>query len=171
METVVKKEPLCQCRRCNSHGFNPWFGMTPWRREWQPTPVFLPWEFPVRGAWWATVHRVAKSQAWMKRLSTQAALSFKPSRGIQLHGPLPTPVTGGSRITEGQATLTLLVLARSCIQTTPFWSKPTSHWGRKSSVFTNHPLQNKLPRWSYYSFMYPQSVRNAWHTDALKCLD
>ena len=23
-------------------GFNPWFGKIPWRREWQPTPVFLP---------------------------------------------------------------------------------------------------------------------------------
>ena len=25
-------------------GFNPWFGKIPWRREWQPTPVFLPGE-------------------------------------------------------------------------------------------------------------------------------
>ena len=24
--------------------FNPWFGNIPWRREWQPTPVFLPGE-------------------------------------------------------------------------------------------------------------------------------
>ena len=32
------KEPTCNARR---HGFNPWFGNTPWRRAWQPTPVFL----------------------------------------------------------------------------------------------------------------------------------
>ena len=25
--------------------FDPWFGKIPWRREWQPTPVFLPGEF------------------------------------------------------------------------------------------------------------------------------
>ena len=25
-------------------GFNPWVGEIPWRREWQPTPVFLPGE-------------------------------------------------------------------------------------------------------------------------------
>ena len=31
------KESVCQCRRC---GFDPWVG--PWRRNWQPTPVFLP---------------------------------------------------------------------------------------------------------------------------------
>ena len=28
-----------QCRR---PGFNAWVGKMPWRREWQPTPVFLP---------------------------------------------------------------------------------------------------------------------------------
>ena len=37
-------------------------GKIPWRREWQPTPVFLPGESLDRGAWWATVHGVAKSQ-------------------------------------------------------------------------------------------------------------
>ena len=33
------KEPTCQCRR---HRFNPWVRKIPWRRKWQPTPVFLP---------------------------------------------------------------------------------------------------------------------------------
>ena len=33
------KEPACQCRR---HGFDSWVGKMPWRREWLPTPVFLP---------------------------------------------------------------------------------------------------------------------------------
>ena len=28
-----------QCKRC---GFSPWSGKIPWRRKWQPTPVFLP---------------------------------------------------------------------------------------------------------------------------------
>ena len=32
------KESACQCRRC---GFDPWVGKIPWRRERQPTPVFL----------------------------------------------------------------------------------------------------------------------------------
>ena len=36
------KESSCQCRR---HGFDPWVGKIPWRRAWQPTPVFLPGEF------------------------------------------------------------------------------------------------------------------------------
>ena len=35
------KESSCQYRR---HGFDPWVGKIPWRRAWQPTPVFLPGE-------------------------------------------------------------------------------------------------------------------------------
>ena len=44
------KEPACQCRHKRHkrthkrHGFNPWVGKIPWRRKWQPTPVFLPGE-------------------------------------------------------------------------------------------------------------------------------
>ena len=33
------KEFACQCERC---GFSPWVRKIPWRRKWQPTPVFLP---------------------------------------------------------------------------------------------------------------------------------
>ena len=29
------------CLQCKRHGFDPWFGKIPWRRAWQPTPVFL----------------------------------------------------------------------------------------------------------------------------------
>ena len=42
--------------QCGRPGFNPWVGKIPWRREWQPTLLFLPGEFHDRGAWWATVH-------------------------------------------------------------------------------------------------------------------
>ena len=38
------KEPACQCRRLKRQGFCPWAGKIPWRRAWQPTPVFLPEE-------------------------------------------------------------------------------------------------------------------------------
>ena len=33
------KESTCQCRR---HEFDLWVGKIPWRKKWQPTPVFLP---------------------------------------------------------------------------------------------------------------------------------
>ena len=38
------KEPACQRKICKRHGFNPWVRKIPWRRKWQPTPVFLPGE-------------------------------------------------------------------------------------------------------------------------------
>ena len=38
------KEPACQCRRHKRCGFDHWAGKIPWRKIWQPTPVFLPRE-------------------------------------------------------------------------------------------------------------------------------
>ena len=38
------KEPTYQCGGCQRCGFNPRVGKIPWRRAWQPTPVFLPRE-------------------------------------------------------------------------------------------------------------------------------
>ena len=38
------KEPACQCRRCKRLKFDSLVGKMPWRRAWQPTPVFLPGE-------------------------------------------------------------------------------------------------------------------------------
>ena len=39
------KEPTCHFRRHKRYEFDPWVGKIPWRRTWQPTPVFLPGEF------------------------------------------------------------------------------------------------------------------------------
>ena len=33
------EESACQCRR---RGLDPWVKKSPWRRKWQPTPVFVP---------------------------------------------------------------------------------------------------------------------------------
>ena len=38
------KEHACKCRRQRRPGFHPWVRKIPWRRAWQPTPVFLPGE-------------------------------------------------------------------------------------------------------------------------------
>ena len=39
---LSSKEPACQGR---GHRFHPWVGKIPWRKKWQPTPVFLPGKF------------------------------------------------------------------------------------------------------------------------------
>ena len=66
------KEAAWQCRRHKRCRFNSWVGKIPWRREWQrrrewqPTPVFLPGDPMDRRVWRATVHGVAQSQIWLK---------------------------------------------------------------------------------------------------------
>ena len=43
-QALVVKEPACQYRRPKKCGFDPWVRKIPWRRAWQPTPVFFPGE-------------------------------------------------------------------------------------------------------------------------------
>ena len=40
---ITRERVRLQCRR---PGFAPWVGKIPWRRAWEPTPVFLPGESP-----------------------------------------------------------------------------------------------------------------------------
>ena len=47
---------------CRRHRFDSWVGKIPWRRQWQPTPVFLPGEFHGQRKLVATVHGVPKNQ-------------------------------------------------------------------------------------------------------------
>ena len=49
-----------------------WGRKIPWRRKWQPTPVFLPGNPMDWGDWWVivhVVHVVAKSHDWVNELS------------------------------------------------------------------------------------------------------
>ena len=59
------KESACQCRR---HRFDPWVGMIPWRRKWQPIPVFLPGKSHGQknlAGYSLTDHGVILSQMWL----------------------------------------------------------------------------------------------------------
>ena len=40
----VVKNPPADADRCKRRGFDLFVGKIPWRRAWQPTPVFLPAE-------------------------------------------------------------------------------------------------------------------------------
>ena len=62
------EELACQCRRC---WFDPWLGRSPGGRNVNPAQYSCLENSMDRGAWWATVHRVTKSQTQLKWLSTQ----------------------------------------------------------------------------------------------------
>ena len=36
------KESACSAGHVGNGSFHPWVGKIPWRRKWQPTPIFLP---------------------------------------------------------------------------------------------------------------------------------
>ena len=50
--------------QCGRPGFNPWVGKITWRREY-PLQYSCLENSMDRGAWWATVHGVAKSWTWL----------------------------------------------------------------------------------------------------------
>ena len=54
---LSSKEFSCQCRR---PVFNPWLGKIPWRRKWQPSPVYLPGKSQGQRSLVGSVHGVAK---------------------------------------------------------------------------------------------------------------
>ena len=71
------------CRKWRRHRLDPWVRKIPWRRKWEPTLVFLLENAMDRGAWWAVVHGVAKSQTWLRMhahcfLDISFFLSFLP---------------------------------------------------------------------------------------------
>ena len=90
------KEHPCQRRRHKRHGFNPWVGKIPWRKEWQLTLVFLPGEFHRQRSLVDTVHRVTKGWTQLKWLSTQhmhACVLRNPALQTSLTFPIyPIPI-------------------------------------------------------------------------------
>ena len=70
---VVKNLPANagDIKRC---GFNPWMGNIPWRRKWQPTPVFLPRKSHGQRS-------LEGSSPWGHRKSPSKRFSFRPEGG------------------------------------------------------------------------------------------
>ena len=60
--------------------FDPWVGKIPWRRAWQPTPIFLPGASDGQRSLVGhrEVHGVAKSWTQWQRLSTAQPLGTMP---------------------------------------------------------------------------------------------
>ena len=82
------KESTCQCRRCKRHGFHPWIRKIPWRRVWQPTPIFLPGESHEQRS------LAGYSQTWLKQLSMHTG--SKVLKWSRRQGRAIAPFRGGS---------------------------------------------------------------------------
>ena len=90
------KEPTCQCRRQRDTGSIPGLGRSPGRGHGNPLQYSC-LENPMdRGAWRATVHRVAKSQTRLSNFTffLSFTLMLKLVVVLQEGGPLPGPETG-----------------------------------------------------------------------------
>ena len=75
------KEPTCQPRRHGRRRVNPWVGKIPWRRAWQPTPVFLPGESHGQRS-------LAGQSPWdRKELDTTEQLTHTTATELMLSGP------------------------------------------------------------------------------------
>ena len=59
------RESACQCRR---RMFYLWVRKTPWKRAWQPTPVFLPGGFHGQRSLEAAVHGIAELETAEHRI-------------------------------------------------------------------------------------------------------
>ena len=74
---ISGKGPTCQCRRCKRPRLDSLIGgRHPGAGGGHGSPLqYSCLENPMdRGAWWATVHRVARSQTRLKQLSTHACV-------------------------------------------------------------------------------------------------
>ena len=72
---VVKNLPVTAGDK--RHGFDPWVGKIPWRRKWQPTPVFLPGEFHGQKSLVGHSPWGRKELDTTERLSTHTGISFQ----------------------------------------------------------------------------------------------
>ena len=77
------EESACQCGRCKSCRFDPQVRKIPWSRKWQPIQYSCLENSMDRGAWWATVHGVARSQTQLSDLTTGANKETCPRHSVK----------------------------------------------------------------------------------------
>ena len=73
------QEFACQCRRCRRLRFDPWVWQIPWRRKWQPIPVFLLGKFHRQ-------KRLAGYSPWGHKELDMTLMTVSPLRSQQ-RGP------------------------------------------------------------------------------------
>ena len=82
------------CLQCRRPGCDPWVGKIPWRRTWQPTPVFLPGEsHPQRSLAAYSLWVLRVGHDWVTKhtaqFTTRGVGAFPPLQSL-LSGSLPS---------------------------------------------------------------------------------
>ena len=83
------EEPTCPCRRSRRCECDPAVRKTPWRRQWQPTPAFLPGKPYKEGILVALVHEVT-----CKRVGHDLVTEQQLSRYLWARGHRPPGAQG-----------------------------------------------------------------------------
>ena len=78
------KKSDCQCRRRKRNRFDPRVRKIPWRREWLPTPVFLPGKSHGQRSLEGYSSRGCKESDTTEQLSTAQHHFYQPPAAIQL---------------------------------------------------------------------------------------
>ena len=107
------KEPSCESRRLKRFGFNPGSGRSPGGGHGNPLQYSCLENPTDRGAWWATVHGVAKSQTHLKWLSRHAQEKDHHVSGSTLTEK-PSVSTIWNKINNNHNSCPILLCERKC---------------------------------------------------------
>ena len=123
------------CRRLKRHGLDLWVGKIPWRRAWQPTPIFLHEKSHGRSSLAGyIVHKFAKIRTQLKRLSTHTNMMIRiTSTSFINHA-------NKERVSE-----ILKVLKKQNQDPTILYPTKISFTSREIKTFSEKQKQNFLP--------------------------
>ena len=157
------KESACECRRSRRCCFGPWVGKMPWKRKWQPAPVFLPgeshgqrslagcspWGRKESDTTEATQHAHMLKSVYVSSVSSASWTTASTSPNIQVQDPLPTNL-----LTQKG-------------QTPPLSSSgPHSIWGRSTPWRKVKKKQEQADEWLYilgdFSIFQPEKNWSFW---------
>ena len=89
---AVVENPPANAGDIRDPGSIPGVGRFPWRREWQPTPLFLPRKFHGQGSWWARWScKESDTTEWLSMVPTQTHTYTNTHTDTNTHTHTQTP--------------------------------------------------------------------------------
>ena len=116
--------------------FNPWIRKIPWKRKWQPTPVFFPGESYGQ----RRLSMGSQSHTWMNSLSTHEHHNKIPWTGWVKQQKCISHCSGGWEVQDQGATgsvsdeSTLLGLQAPAFSLCPYMASPCTHTYREGDI-------------------------------------